>query len=732
MVGRENIDISILVRLRDHASDAFRRLGAGIARNSQKITRAAKSLAPAMIAVGTASVGALVGSVKAASDFESAFAGVVKTYEAVSGSAEDTERELEQINDRFREMAKEVPVAFTELSRIGELAGQLGVRGVDNMEKFTKTVAQLSVTTNLTSEQAATSFARIANIMQEPLDSIDRMGASVVDLGNNFATTEAEIVDFSNRIAGAGRIAGLSTAEIFGIGTALSSVGVLAQAGGTAVQKALIAMNTAVAKGDENLQLFAETAGLTADTFAEKWETEPAEAFVDFIEGLGDAGDDAAIILEDLGIGNQRLIRAFLSLANAGELTEEAIAKATKAFEENTALVEEAEKRFATTRSQLKLLKNNFLEVAVVLGEALLPIINKFVEVMIPVAEVMADFVEKNPEVTATFLAVGAAIGAVGLAVITLLPLITALTGVGLTVGAAVATLVGIFLGVPAVIAGIVAAGVLLIKNWEKVKDISKDVADFVSENYSDLKDNISETYKRIGGIISDNLDLTLGDWAEFFGLVIGLAETEGKAIANLMNSKLQGIKLDFIIWRREMESEFETFWDNAGETLTENINFFAEEFRRGLDRWKENWRDVLDSMRELVESKLQGWKLGVIDTAISKFNSLKDSINDVIDRFKEGREKGIEGFQTGGVVGGAIGQPQLAIVHGGEEIIPTSKRQPESQRGGGGSQLNLNVHIGLYAGSATEKRRVAEELYQQLVNLAASQNKSVAEYFGG
>src|SRR5690606_7338750 len=171
---------------------------------------------------------------------ESAFAGVRKTVDA-------SEEVFAKLSSNIRQIAKDTPNSATEIAKVTELAGQLSVRGVDNLTKFSKVISDISVTTILTGETAATEFARISNVMQEPIENVDRLAASVVDLGNNFATTESEIVDFSQRIAGAGKIAGLSTADVLGISAAFSSVGIEAEAGGTAVQKVLIQMTQAAA-----------------------------------------------------------------------------------------------------------------------------------------------------------------------------------------------------------------------------------------------------------------------------------------------------------------------------------------------------------------------------------------------------------------------------------------------------------------------------------------------------
>ena len=145
------------------------------------------------LTVPLAAIGGL--SLKAAVDFESSFAGIRKTMDL-------TEEQFASLAETNRELAQQIPVTVNELNRIGELGGQLGI-GIDNLVAFETTIAQLAVTTDLTADSAALAFAQIANVIQLPQDQIDNLGAAVVGLGNNFATTESSIVDFIARIAGA-------------------------------------------------------------------------------------------------------------------------------------------------------------------------------------------------------------------------------------------------------------------------------------------------------------------------------------------------------------------------------------------------------------------------------------------------------------------------------------------------------------------------------------------------
>lgn len=309
--------------------------------------RTARLLQGALAAVGIGSMtAALRRSVGAFVEFERAMTGVAKTVDAPVAV-------LAEMGEEIKALSERIPLAATEIAGIAEAAGQLGIQ-TDAILAFTETMAALGVSTNLSSQEAATALARLANIMQTPQDAFDRLGATIVELGNNLATTERELVEFGTRMAGAGEIAGLSEADVLAIGAAMSSVGIEAEAGGTAVQKALIDINTAVAQGSAEMDRFARVAGMTAEQFAQQWRADAGTAFVAFVEGLGRAGDDASTVLEELGLNNQRLVRAFLSLANAGDLLRESVGLANEAWRENSALTAEAQKFYDTLGSDLE------------------------------------------------------------------------------------------------------------------------------------------------------------------------------------------------------------------------------------------------------------------------------------------------------------------------------------------------------------------------------------------
>lgn len=355
-----------------------------------------------------------LGAAKLASDFESSFAGVRKTVNA-------TAPEFAALEAGMRDLSKTIPVNVNELNRIGEAAGQLGIK-TENILKFTETMAALGVATNLSSEQAATSLAQFANITQLPQESIDRLGSTIVALGNQFATTESKIVEMGLRIAGAGTQIGLTEGQILAFATSLSSVGIEAEAGGSAISKVMINMSLAVQKGGKELRQFAQVSGLSSKEFKAAFEKDAAAAIDLFIKGLGNlsqSGGNALKVLDDMGISEVRMRDALLRASGAGDVLTRALDLQAKAWEANTALTDEARERYKTFESQLTLVINKLKDAGITLGQELLPIFKDFLEsVVVPLigraASLAEAFGRLPPGVRNSIVAVAALAAAIG------------------------------------------------------------------------------------------------------------------------------------------------------------------------------------------------------------------------------------------------------------------------------------------------------------------------------
>ena len=333
--------------------------------------------------------------VKAAIDYESAFAGVKKTVDETATVS------YKNLSDGIRQMAKELPASAVEIANVAEVAGQLGIKAEDILS-FSRTMIDMGESTNLSAEEAATAIAKVANIMGLSSDDYSRFGASVVDLGNNFATTEKDIVMMANRLAAGGKLAGLTAPEILGLATAMSSVGIEAEAGGTAMTQTLTAIGNAVSlttkDSADDLALIAKVAGTTSEEFQQAWKEKPAEALQAFIKGLNTAREQGAnmdAILMKLGMTGVRQGNMLKSLALSSDKMSAAVNRSNQAWKENTALTNEANKRYETTESQLKMFRNQITDLAIEFGGPLIKALRSGLDAVKPWLNNLADLAKK-------------------------------------------------------------------------------------------------------------------------------------------------------------------------------------------------------------------------------------------------------------------------------------------------------------------------------------------------
>lgn len=157
-------------------------------------------------------------------------------------------------------MSTEIATDAADIAEVTANAGQLGIQN-DYLVEFTRTMIDLGNSTDIAADEAATAIAQFANVTRMSHSDFGRFGSALVDLGNNYATTESAIMNMATRLAAAGSRVGLSQAQILGFATALSSVGLEAQAGGTAFSKAVIQMQVAVETGQRVSQGFRARSG---------------------------------------------------------------------------------------------------------------------------------------------------------------------------------------------------------------------------------------------------------------------------------------------------------------------------------------------------------------------------------------------------------------------------------------------------------------------------------------
>lgn len=589
--------------------------------------------------------------VKAASDWESAFAGTKKTVDEVVDANGNVIYSYEQLEDELRSLAKQLPATHSEIAGVAEAAGQLGIE-TENVTSFTRTMIDMGESTNLSAEQAASSMARLANITGMSQNDFDRLGSTIVGLGNNFATTEAEILEMGLRLAGTGNQIGMTEADIMALGTAMSSVGVQAEAGGTAMSTVLKRMQNAVADGSEELDGFAKVARMSASDFADAFEKDPARALQAFIEGLEESsneGDNLNSILGDLGITGIREADTLLRLAGNSELLGNALDMSAAAWDENSALAEEAGVRYETLESQMGMLRNEAYDIAIEFGGPFVKALRDAMQAGKPLLENISNmakaFSELDEEQQQTIIKLigitaaagpalsilgrvgqGAATAGDGLAWMvrkvgglqaasnTANPILsstgTAIEGIGTTAVAAggskgvggLVTAVGTALPWALGVAAVAAGGWTIWKLWgeeawkagQRTKRWGKDVGEAVDEALTEVS-TASQTASGHFGLMRQGFDTDTGAMVDNF-------ETMGRVIENSLVERIS--QLDALIANLP-----ETVAGTVGEVLAEDKKMLEENLevvRQHNERISEIRQNAANNNREVSIAEAQ------------------------------------------------------------------------------------------------------------------------------
>mgnify|MGYP001443398732 CR=1 FL=1 len=641
-----------------------------------------KQVGTAVTGAGVAIAGGLGVAAKHAIDFESSFAGVRKTVDA-------SEAEFAVLEKGIRDMSKELPASVHEINGVAEAAGQLGIKK-ENILDFTRTMIDLGESTNLSSEEAATSFARFANIVGMSQDDFGRLGSSVVELGNNLATTEAEIVEMGMRLAGQGAQIGLTEAQIMALAASMSSVGIEAEAGGTAMTMVMKKMQNAVSAGGKDLEGFAKAAGMSSKEFADAFKNDPITAIDAFIKGLAESGEEGKNlndILSEVGITGIREADAVLRLAGASDVLSGAVDMSTKAWDENTALSDEAAQRYETMASKLAILKNTLIDAGISIGHALIPAIGK-------VTEFIQNLVEKFnglSEGTKQFIAISAAVvSALMLIVGPILLLIgfmpqliagfTAVTTVISSLGAAFTFITGPIGITIAAIVGIVAALVLAYNKvewfremvdtaWARIKEVFFTAIDWIKNNVvvpimteiaefiNEILGKIRQFWDKYGGLIMENAKLHFDNIMQYIkmvmGIIKGIFEVVWPIISGVVKIAWGLIKtvvrtgIDIVMGIIDtvmaiIKGDWESAWESIKKTVEkiwDNIKKFFEEV------------DLVQVGRDIIQGLINGigsMATAVWDAAKKIASNVKDSIMSFLGIHSPARELITIGKYTG------------------------------------------------------------------------------------
>lgn len=682
-------------------------------------------------------------------EFESAIAGVKKTVNA-------TDAEMKTLTKGIKDLSLEIPASTTEIASVAEAAGQLGIATEDILD-FTEVMIKLGTSTNMSATEAADSLARLSNITDMDPSNYERLGSTIVDLGNKTATTETEIVEMAVRLAATGDLVGLSVPQILAMSAALSSLGIEAEAGGSAASKLFKKLETAVQGYEPALEavertgmelrelellesnqskVFKETAdsigltstelgkymdnikllgqvstisGKTAEDFVKAWGTDAVSALDLFVTGLGDmekSGGNAVNALNEIaGFTEVRLSNAILALASSGGLLTETMDTANTAWEANSALAEEAAKRYETTESKITILQNAVDNLEVALGEDFMAAASPVIEGLTSIATGAADAAEESPALASALAGVGGALGGLaGLATVAGgIQLINSALGIFGTmagpVGIGVAALGGLAAAVTVYQANVKElseeAKELITVNDNLLEEVDRTQreletsglasaekqtqVELLTDKIADLSDEVNKTDadKIIVQNYVDQLNGLLPGLGLTFDNVTGKVNLSRDAILNFAKAaeetaKMEalqkyiqdvtgqqvGLEVQMAMTTEQIKEAEQKYEDAAGKLaeFTEGQTLFQKalnytnpvflEYKAAVDQAK-NEVDTLKTSHEDMKTALENVE-GELETAKGVYQSYQDELRETADTAKEAGEGAASGYADG------------------------------------------------------------------------------------
>lgn len=590
----------------------------------------------------------LTGITASAINFESAWTGVTKTVDG-------TEQELADIKQGLLDLSESTASSATDIAAVAEAAGQLGVK-TENILSFTETMVRLGDSTNLSADEASTAIAQLYNIMGSDINTVSQFGSALVALGNNAATTEADIMNMASRIASSGSQVGLTEQEVLALAASLSSVGLEAEGGGSAISAVITQIDKDVALNSDTLATWASVAGMSITDFKNLWQNDAMSAIQSVVYGMGDAsagGENLNVILDELGVTSLRQTDTMKRLSGASELMSEMVDLSNQSWQENTALTEESEKRYQTAGSKIQQLKNTIQELCVKLGEILLPIVQKITNALSGFANWLTNL---SPTAQKVILIVLGLVAAIGPLLITIKKLVSSIGSI-MTYGPKVVSMFkmiktavsGLFSAFAAnpivlVIVAIIAAVVLLwnkcewfrnlvmglfeaikgavIAVWENIKTVWDSVYPYFVALWEGIKAVFSVVATVIGGFfqaawnaIKLVWDIVVGYFTAIWEAIKAVFSVVATVISGFFQAAWNGIT---IIWDT-VSSYFLLVWEGIKNIFSGVASFFKNIFSSA-------WNGI-----KSVFSGVSGFFQNIWNTIKNMFTNIGTTIGNAI-----------------------------------------------------------------------------------------------------
>lgn len=286
-----------------------------------------------------------------------------------TGQAAD---EVERMNEDFKKMDTRTP--RQKLNQLAEDAGRLGITSTAAVEDFVDGADKINVALgDDLGDKAVSQIGKLAQMFGEDKTKGLRgamlaTGSAVNELAQNSSASAGYLVDFTARVAGVGKQAGFTQAQIMGLASVLDQNMQQDETAATAVQNLLAKMFQDSAK-------FAKIAGLNVKDFANTLKEDANGALLQFLAAMRAKGGfaDLAPMFEEMKMDGSRATGVLTVLADKLDDIKTAQNLANEAYSEGTSVLNEFETQNESVQAQLDKASKKFLDLSIELGQKLYP-----------------------------------------------------------------------------------------------------------------------------------------------------------------------------------------------------------------------------------------------------------------------------------------------------------------------------------------------------------------------
>ena len=365
------------------------------------------------IAVG--GVAALTGAVMAGKKAVQMYAEMEQEMANVRKYTGMTAEQVEHLNEEFKKIDTRSP--REELNRLAQEAGRLGKSSEEDVLGFVKAADQINVALDELGDGATLQLSKLTSIFgdEERLGterSLLAVGSVINELSQNCTAGASYLAQFGQRLAGVGAQAGMTVPQVMAFGAVLDSQGQKVEMSATALSKLIMNLF-------KNTEKIASATGMDLEKFNAALKSSTNEGLLMLLNRLNELGDMSVLapVFADMGENGARASAVISALAGNVDMLIWEQEEAAKAYEEATSVTKEFDVQNNTVQAGLEKARKGFQEMAISLGQELMPVMRHFISTTSASMRVMLHLVKFIKEHKTAILSLAAAVATYTVAV---------------------------------------------------------------------------------------------------------------------------------------------------------------------------------------------------------------------------------------------------------------------------------------------------------------------------